>query len=257
MLLQYNRNPKCECSKYPDIESVPISERASTTVFWMKGIIVENNVSHECECHRRWRLSEKYNTLAASFGLPSYFDLSKLKYLGTGDSYKKLKALPDIIKNNNLQNVLTFVSGEDGCQKTTSLAKLTYNLVTEGYAVIYVNFAELIEKIVAKDPVLDEIANVDYLIIDDCFVGETINFKTAYTAFYNLLLKRTKPTIISTKFSKDNLLTNKASVSYNYDMLKKVFAKVDKFKTYITFKDHVDKILEVGTENKVVDIWSL
>ena len=98
---------------------------------------------------------------------------------------------------------------------------------------------------------------MDWLIVEDCFEGETINFRTAYTSFYNMILKRKMPTIISTSKTREELFENKQSPSYNYDMLSKIFSKVDKYKTSIIFNDHVDKILEVGTGDKVIDIWSM
>lgn len=255
--MKYIRQTNCFCKNYKDIEDFNPLERAKATTYWMKGYCVDNGVSRECDCHKVWRLSERYNKLSTDLGLPNYEELSKLKYLGTGDSYKKLKALPEIIQAHNLKNVLTFCSGEDGCQKTTSLAKLVYNLITTSYSVGYINFAELIEKIVAKDPYVDELADMDWLIVEDCFEGETINFRTAYTSFYNMVLKRKMPTIISTSKTREELFENKQSPSYNYDMLSRIFSKVDKYKTSIIFNDHVDKILEVGTGDKVIDIWSM
>lgn len=256
--MQYVRQKEnCNCKNYKNIDEIPWAERAAAQVFWKDGKCFDNGKSFECECHKRWRLTERYNRLAEDVGLPSYEELLKLKYLGNGDSYKKLKALPEIIENNSLNGVLVFVSGQDGCQKTTSLAKLMHKLLINSFSVGYVNFAELIEKIVNKDPFVEELKEMDWLIVDDCFEGETINFRTAYTAFYNIILKRRNPTIISTSKTKMDLVSNQGAPSYNRDMLNRMFAKIDKYKTVIAFSDHVDKILAVGSEEKPIDIWSM
>lgn len=256
--MDYVRQQKtCNCQNFRDIEDFPPLERAKANTYWKKGYCVENGKSYECNCHRVWRLSERYSMLAENLGLPKYEELSKLKYLGEGDSYKKLKSLPSIIAKNDLSGVLTFVSGADGCQKTTSLAKLMYNLITNSQSVGYINFAELIERIVAKDSSVDELADMDWLIVDDCFEGETVNFRTAYTAFYNMILKRKKPTVVATSKTKMDLLSNQSAPSYNRDMLNRLFSKVERYNTYIAFADHVDKILAVGTDSKPVDIWSM
>lgn len=255
MNINYVRNPNCECSKFPDLDTVTdLKERMSLKAYWHKGYIQENYESRECNCHKIYRLGGRYDRIADAAGLPSYEELSNLKYLGSGDSYAKLKSLPAIVSEHFIKDLLVFVTGPLGCQKTTSLAKLMYTLIVQGETVEYVNFANLIEAYVAKSDMLEIVADADWLIVDDCFVGETVNFKTAYTQFYNFLLKRRKPTIVATELSREQLLENKNLPSYNPEMLTKVFAKIDKNKSTLEFLDNVDKEL-IGTKN--IDIWSL
>lgn len=252
---KYLRNPECECAQFKDINEVEFSKRKEIKDFWMKGYIYKNGYSKECECHKRYRLTSRYNILAEQFGLSDYETLSKLKYLGTGDSYKKLKIIPSIVEEKNLKNLLVFMDGPLNCQKTTSVSKLIYNLITSGKTVQYKLYGDLISEMTKMDYDSSDLLSMDWLFIDDCFEGETINFKNVYNVFYNLLLKRKKPTVIITSLSKEEILNKKDKPFYNGEMLNKLFNKVDKYKAYIKFNDNVDKILAVGSGP--IDLWSL
>lgn len=258
--MKYVRNPECECKEYTDIDSVDFSKRKELQKFWQKGFIYEmgNSSSKECTCHKTYRLSNRYDVVAKKKGLLTYEELSKLNYIGSGDSYLKLKTLPKILKTHPSfkKDLIVFMTGVDGCQKTTSASKLMYNLTAEGEAVEYELFTDMVQKFVDMNYSPLEYILPDWLIIDDCFEGETINFKTVYNAFYNMILKRKGPTILISNKSEQWLFNEGKSLpSYNEDLLKKIFNKVHKLKTVIEFNDNVDKIKEVGTEP--VDLWSL
>lgn len=254
--IQYKRILSCECSKYKDISDIPINERLKTTEYWMRGFIYTQNTSRECSCHKLYRLSERYNRLATKLGLPVYEELLKFSYLGNGDSYEKLKNLPDVIDKNKLKNILVFVNGPKNCQKTTSAAKLMYNLIIEDKSVNYVDFVTLIDKFLEKDETFLKELDTDYLIIDNCFSGEVVNYKNTYNSFYNLILKRQKTTIIISGLSKEDLYRNQTLPSYNKDMLDSMFSKIERYNTNLEFTDNTDRILAMSNKDKI-DIWSL
>lgn len=252
---EYVRSPKCECAKYLDKDTLDFKTRMNLKEYWMRGYIYNGDEAVECSCHKVYRLTGRYNRLAKAVGLPEQEELSKLKYLGESDVFEKLKKLPQTVMDHKLKDLLILVTGKDGCQKTTSLAKLVYRLTIRDQFVKYVNFSDLIESFTDKTENDQELLTADWLIIDNCFEGETINFKTIYNQFYNLLLKRKKPTIIATSFSREDLLSRKDLPSYNAEMLNKLFVKLDKYNgTTLEFTDNVDKVL-IG--DKKIDLWSL
>lgn len=255
---EYKRNPNCECSQYKDIDLINIKERQNLKDYWMRGFIYTADTSRECSCHKRFRLTGRYNRLAEKNSLLNYEILKEYKYLGTDNSYTKLKEIPNIVESHKLNNVLVYVFGPENCQKTTSVSKIIYNLITENKTVTYIDFIDLIDKFVEKDESLDKIINVDWLVIDSCFEGETVNFKTSYNSFYNLILKRQQSTILISSLSKEDLFSSKGQnlPSYNFDMLTKMFNKINKYKTSINFSENVDKLL-ITSNNKEIDIWSL
>ena len=121
----YVRNPQCECKDYPDIDSIPFIERKSYQKFWRVGYIYTNGASRECECHRKYRLTSRYDVIAKDKDLPSISELKEKKYIGDGKSYSRLKTLPDTLKENpSFKNIVVFMTGPAGNQKTTSAAKL-------------------------------------------------------------------------------------------------------------------------------------
>ena len=102
---------------------------------------------------------------------------------------------------------------------------------------------------------LKDVKNSDWLIVENCFTGETVNFKTVYNTFYNLILHRSKPTILSSELTKDEVLESKTKVFYQQDQLTRIFYKVDKYCTDLAFSDNVYKLQL--TNGKAIDIWSL
>lgn len=251
---EYRRNPACECANYTDRATMNLQDRLNKKSFWQDGYIHENDTSRECNCHKIFRLGGRYDRIAEKSGLPSYEELTKLTYLGTSDAYSKLKSLPGTVRTHNLQDVLVYVNGRAGNQKTTSLAKLAYSIVLDGMTVSYISYVDLIEAFLNKSENLSEILSTDWLLIDDCFEGETINFKSVYNQFYNAILKRRKPTVLATSYSRENLMKAKGITSYVPDMLEKMFTKVDKYRSEIEFTDNVDKLLL--TEQRI-DIWNM
>ena len=93
--------------------------------FWRVGYIYTNGASRECECHRKYRLTSRYDVIAKDKDLPSISELKEKKYIGDGKSYSRLKTLPDTLKENpSFKNIVVFMTGPAGNQKTTSAAKL-------------------------------------------------------------------------------------------------------------------------------------
>ncbi len=259
MLNNYERDLNCECSKFKDREKMSISDRMSCNSFWMRGRIHENGISRECSCHKNWRLTRLYNIISNQFNLPNSKELQDLQYYGQDDSFKKLQVLPSIISEKKLQDVLVIIYGNPGCQKTTSLAQLTQQLILKEYSVQYITFPDLIDLFSDKtDSRLKEISTTDWLLIDDCFSNITVNFRSNYNAFYNLILSRRKPTVLSADFDIDQLPKMTSSPFYNETAIQKVFSRVDIYKTKILFKENVSKMKVVGINgDKVIDIWSM
>lgn len=253
--MEYTRNPSCECSKYVDIDTIDFSKRKSIKDFWMKGYIYVNGSSIECDCHRKFRLRTRYDILANQFGLEDSSTLSQMKYLGTGNSFKRLKEVPKIAEAKNLKDLLVFIHGADGNQKTTSVSKVICNLVTDGKTAEYVLYNDLLEKMSAIGFDGSELLKIDWLFIDDCFSGETINFKNVHNSFFNLILKRKKPTVLVSHMNREEIMKSDGKPFCQKDMLTRVFNKVDKYKSEIEFNDNVGKITTL--ENGPVDLWSL
>ena len=250
----YNRNPQCECKDYPDIDKIPFNERKTYSKFWRVGYIYDQGTSRECECHKRYRLSSRYEVIAKSKGLPSLSELRENKYVGEGKSYECLKTLPNTMKANpSLKDIIVFMNGPSGNQKTTSAAKLMYNIIVNGQTVEYVNYVDLLQKFLDNEYKPTEYYVADYLIIDDCFDGETINFKTVYNSFYNLILKRHKPTILISDKDKDRIYDS-SKPYFNKDMLDKVFKRIENCNGSLLFEDNVSKL--AALKEGPIDLWA-
>lgn len=240
----YQRNPNCECSKYQDIKTMTFEEitQASTMknkAYWKEGIIYDKEKSWECSCHKIYRKTELYDKLANTWDLPKYDWLLNHPYQGQNNStYNKLLMLPDQINKLQIKDVVTFVYGSEGNQKTTSIAKLIHKLVMQDLSVQYVDFSEMVSQI-EKDTF--ENNNTDYLIIDNCFEQSITNFKKPYTIFYNLILKRKNPVILISNYSREVILSSDSEPWKNAELLSKLFNRIDKYKTSLHFTDNVEK----------------
>lgn len=258
IIMKYERSPHCECAQYSDIDKVSFEKRKTLKQYWQKGYIYSSGQTKECTCHKKYRLGSRYDILSLQFGLPDYAELSKMKYLGEGDAWKKLSAIPKIMNKHSLRDIIVWGTGAEGNQKTTSAAKLIYELVTSDKTVEYVLFPDLVNKMLSFEFDQTPYLTTDYLIIDDVFEGETVNFKNTYNAFYNLLLKRRKPTILLSTWNKESLFSEKGKQlpSYNFDMLNKIFNRVKN--NVIAFNDNVFKLKELEqVGDGPVDLWSL
>lgn len=255
-MAEYKRIPGCECSSFVDLNTVDAEHRIDTTKYWLNGNIYENGRARECTCHKKWRLAGRYDSLAKQYNLPTHDELVEMKFLGDNSNFQKLKSLPKIVKEHRLTNVLGFIHGPAGCQKTTSIAKLLYGLVLDGYTVGYTTYSDLVDKLVAKEDI-SELVSADWLIIDDTFEGGTITVKTSYNLFYNLILKRAKPTILCTDLSEAEIRGSTNMPFYNQTMLNKLFTKVQKYKVDLLFDQDVGKLQLTNGTSGTIDIWSL
>lgn len=253
---EYVRNSHCECKDYIDIDQMDVKSRVSSNKYWQNGYICENGRSYECTCHKKFRLKGRYERLAEEFNLPSYEELKQQEFIGDNTEFLKLKKLPKLVEDKQLRNVVCFVHGAEQHQKTTSAAKVIFSLVTDGRSVNYINFIDLIEKLNNKEP----IEALDWLIIDDCFADSTTSFKTPYNAFYNMILKRSKPTILISDFEREDILSRKDRPYYNLNLMTKLFNKIDQYNTDLPFTQSVNneenQLLSQGKNGKI-DIWSL
>lgn len=257
-MLQYIRCSTCECANYKDLDSLSFQDRIGLKKYWLRGYIYDDELSSskECNCHKRYRLTGRYDRFAKNVELPSFQDLQELKYLGKDDCYTKLKSLPNLVKNKQLRDVLIFINGPANSQKTTSLAKLIHQLIVQDCTINYLHYSNLIENLTNNytEDFINNLKEVQWLIIDDCFQVDTINYKNIYSKFYNLLLYRKNPTIISSRYSKEKLLSSTDKVFYNKELLENVFEKIDKKNGMLQFTDVVD-FGKVRNINDRINLW--
>lgn len=252
----YIRDPRCFCHIYQDIDTLPFKDRPTEEVYWREGIIYTPQGSVECECHKKYRLSKRYDVIANQLGLATYGQLKSMKYVGDGNAYNKLKEVPVILENNpHVKDVVLFCTGAEGNQKTTSVTKLMYNLISEGKTVEYTTFSDLIQKFLDSNYKPIQYIVADWLIIDDCFLPGGVNYKSTYNSFYNLVLKRHNPTILVSNKNKDAVMHDRMSPYYNEEQLQQLFKRVDKFKTTIEFTDNIDKLQLL--KDGPIDLWNI
>ncbi len=85
----------------------------------------------------------------------------------------------------------------------------------------------------------------------------TLNYKSPYIALYNLILKRKKPTVLITEYSKEQLFSEtelKQKPFYDTSLLNKLFSRIDKYNSILYFPDNLDK--QQILKNGKVDLWS-
>lgn len=248
--MEYERDPKCECRGYVDVDTLPYDKRIIEK-FWMRGFIYDGSKSKECNCHKRYRLTQRYNCIAKNLDLPSAEELDELNYLGEGDSYNKLSSLPDIIERNNFKDVIIYCSGAFGNQKTTSALKVMLDLIRKGKWVVYADYTKLTKQLLDLDSDTKEYRNADYLIIDGFCEGEVINFQTTFNELFDIILKRRKPTILISSKKLDEI----KFTHYDMSLLDGIKLRCHKYNSYVEFNDHAANVLL--KEKGPIDIWSM
>ena len=256
-MMEYFRNPNCECANYIDINSVDFSKRKDIKEFWMGGYIYKNGGSRECDCHKQFRRIQLYDMAARRFDLPLFEELKEMKYTGDQSVWEKYKKIPTLAEEKKLKDLIVYVYGPFGNQKTTSTAKVIKNLILREKTTEYIEFPELIEKLNNKNEDLSNLIYADWLFIDDFLMNGTINFKSPYISLYNLILKRKKPTVLITEYSKEQLYSEselKQKPFYDTSLLNKLFSRIDKYNSILYFPDNLDK--QQILKNGKVDLWS-
>lgn len=252
-MLQYIRNPNCECKDFIDINTIPFDQRKDVNKFFKNGICYNKDTCFECNCHKMYRGISKYELLAKQKDLPGYEQLKSLKYEGDNTSFLKLKNLiSNIYKYPEYLDTIFYIYGKEGCQKTTSILKIIVDILKEDKTVEYEDFNNLIKQMLDLKYTDNSLKDVDLLIVDDCFIGDTVNFKSTYNNFFNLCIKRKKPTILITNKSLDKL---SESTLYNKEILDIMIDKIRNRNTSLEFKDNIHNI---QLKNKgTIDLWSL
>lgn len=259
--MEYIRSTHCECRDYPDLETLPVLERLKVKSFWNKGYInkyyEENTTAREvveCTCHKTWRYLTRYNILAEKEDLPSLEDLEKFKYQGEVQWPAKLG--PAIDKSFKEKGVVFYLVGQPNCQKTTTCAKLFKFFLVKGKTCGYYRFTDLMKALSDEETsksIYNEIKGLDLVFIEDCFENEDVVFKHKYITFYNLVLNRKGPTVLTSSLTLDDLESakGKALPSYNLDSIKKLKLRLSKFKSACLFKDNLDLL-----NLQEIDLWS-
>lgn len=248
--MNYIRSQDCECASFVDIQTLPFDQR-NTDSYWMNGYIYSPKGSMECSCHKKYRLTQRYNCIAKSVELPTAEELQKLPYLGNQDIPTKVFSLPSIVERNNLNHCILYMCGPIGNQKTTTAAKLMLQLIQQGKSVQYIDFNTLSKNLLDLEYSTTELRTADYLIIDNCFEGEVVNFQATFNAIFDLILKRKNMTIlISSKNLEDITFKH-----YDTTLLDAIKARVNRYKSAIAFTDNAENVLL--KEQGPIDIWSL
>lgn len=258
MELDYKKDPNCECSKYPDFgdPACAIQHYGYDTPYVLFGFIHEGATSRECECHKRYRLQKRYRLIAEQTGLPSIVFLDK-PYMGSESrkAFDHAMMIPDITETHpEYSNTIYWFVGDRGTQKTTTAAKMILKAYEMNKFPVYKLFNDVIMLLSSNDnsQILKDIREADYLIIDDAFVADVINFKTSYNLFLTEILKRRRPTIIITRKHFSDLGDNS---HYDKDLIGDIEARVNSRNSQLFFLDNVDNIHL--KEHGPVDLWSL
>lgn len=252
-MLQYIRNPNCECKDFIDINTIPFEQRKDIRKFFKNGICYNEDKCFECSCHKMYRGISKYELLAKQKELPNYEQLKSYKYEGDNTNFLKLKnAINNIYKYPEYTDTIFYIYGKSGNQKTTSVLKIIVNTLKEDKTVDYEDFNSLIKQMLDLKYEDNNLKDVDLLVVDNCFIGDTINFKSTYNNFFNLCIKRKKPTILITNKSLDKL---SESSLYDKEILDILIEKVKNRNTSLEFNDN---IYNIQLKNKgSIDLWSL
>ena len=252
--MEYIRNPKCECQKYLDFNDITnrIKERSSINTYVLDGYIHEGGSSRECPCHKEWRLNNRYEIFAKQKDLPSLDKLQGLKYMGDGNLFTKFITIPTVMENKpQYKDTIFYCVGGRVTQKTTSAAKLIHEIFYKGMYPEYFVFNELIQALNENDnkPTLQKIRDADYLIIDDCFAADVINFKSCYNLILTEILKRKKPTILLTRRSFEDISHNN---HYDQDLVEDLKARVEYKNSMLCFMDNIENLML--KENGPIDL---
>lgn len=252
--MKYVRSQTCECKDYPDIDKIPLAERIKTNHYFKDGYCYDGEKCFECSCHKAWRGMSRYDIFAKGCDLPTLDQLQTLQYKGEGDSYNKLKVLPEkLFAHPEYLNTIIHVRGPEGCQKTTSCAKVMFNCLKNNRTVAFVDFNSLAKTMLDLQYDDSELREVDLLILDNCFSCETINFKSTYNAIFDIVIKRKKPTILIS--SKDLESVLKSPHHYDTEVLESIKSRIERRNSAIDFNDNIDNILL--KEKGPIDLWSL
>lgn len=136
-------------------------------------------VAVECDCHKEWERTNELLRLLGNSGISE--DVSFDNYRGT-ESINELNALRTFARSpEKYKNILVYIYGNDGCQKTYMAKALGKELLLKGYTVKFVQFENFLSNIQTdfkatnveeRENFVRECKEVDFLFLDDAFCVE-------------------------------------------------------------------------------------
>ena len=149
----------------------------------------------ECECHKQYALRGLLVCKAKAAGVwPEALDYNIDKdYLGTRsiDEVRRLKKY--VFEFSNYKDVMVYMHGTNGTQKTTLAHWIGMNVLHQGYSVKYLLMQSLLmtisgfekddERQQDKIAEIERLKNVDLLIVDESFSKDKV---TIYDSGYQL-----------------------------------------------------------------------
>ena len=149
----------------------------------------------ECECHKQYVLRETLQHRARDASIwPNAFDYNiDHDYVGT-KSLKEIQRLKKYVYEfPNFKNVMVYLYGPNGTQKTTLAHWIGANVLHQGYTVRYLLMQTLLMTISGfekdearqqeKQAEIEKLKNVDLLIVDESFSKDKV---TIYESGYQL-----------------------------------------------------------------------
>lgn len=149
----------------------------------------------ECECHKQFVQRELLQYKAAASNIwPQAFDYNiDTDYVGT-KSIKEIQRLKKYVYEfSNYKNVMVYIHGPNGTQKSTLAHWIGANVLHQGYSVKYLLMQSLLMTISGfeKDEVrqqekqaeIEKLKSVDLLIVDESFSKDKV---TIYDSGYQL-----------------------------------------------------------------------
>lgn len=149
----------------------------------------------ECECHKHYVLKELLQYKAREANIwPNAFDYNiDTDYVGT-KSLKEVQRLKKyVFEFSNYKDVMVYLWGPNGTQKTTLAHWIGANVIHQGYTVKYLLMQTLLMTISGfekdearqqeKQAEIDRLKNVDLLIVDEAFSKDKV---TIYESGYQL-----------------------------------------------------------------------
>lgn len=144
-----------------------------------EGYIMKGNMAYECECHAKYVHDQQVKHLYKHYGFDMrHFDYNPRTYVGknsVADKNRLLNYIEQFKKNEKVRQLLVYLWGENGCQKSTLASYVGKQLISEGFSVRYVLMDKLVKTLQDdsfKPGAHEEVEKwmeADLLIVDESF----------------------------------------------------------------------------------------
>lgn len=148
----------------------------------------------ECECHKAWREENVFRVRAVRANVwpeARSYD-PDTEYIGTGslENVRRLKTY--VSRFEEFGNVMVYMHGGNGTQKTTLAQWAAATLLSSGYTVQYMLMQNLLELLwkrkdfdddMERDREVEKLTKIDLLVVDEAFSKEKV---TLYKSGYQL-----------------------------------------------------------------------